>query len=40
MIEHGFAGRDRIAPDAPKKFPYRPYKIHTRLHKDGSVVDQ
>jgi galactonate dehydratase len=29
-----------LRPDAVKKFPYRPRKIHTRLHKDGSVVDQ
>jgi galactonate dehydratase len=29
-----------LLPDAVKKFPYRPRTIHTRLHKDGSVVDQ
>jgi galactonate dehydratase len=29
-----------LRPDAAKKFPYRPRKIQTRLHKDGSVVDQ
>jgi len=29
-----------LRPDAAEKFPYRPRKIHTRLHKDGSVVDQ
>jgi galactonate dehydratase len=29
-----------LRPDAATKFPYRPRKILTRLHKDGSVVDQ
>ena len=29
-----------LNPDAAERFPYRPRKIHTRLHKDGSVVDQ
>jgi galactonate dehydratase len=29
-----------LRPDAVKNFPYRPREILTRLHKDGSVVDQ
>lgn len=29
-----------LKPDAAKKFPYRKREILTRLHKDGSVVDQ
>ena len=29
-----------LRADAAAKFPYRPRTIHTRLHKDGSVVDQ
>ncbi|MGL4961132.1 MAG: mandelate racemase/muconate lactonizing enzyme family protein [Inquilinus sp.] len=29
-----------LRPDAAERFPYRPRKMHTRLHKDGSVVDQ
>jgi galactonate dehydratase len=29
-----------LLPDAQTKFPYRPREILTRLHKDGSVVDQ
>lgn len=29
-----------LAPDAAERFPYRPRELVTRLHKDGSVVDQ
>jgi galactonate dehydratase len=29
-----------LAEDAPERFPYRPRTIATRLHVDGSVVDQ
>jgi galactonate dehydratase len=29
-----------LAPDAAERFPYRPRQVHTRLHVDGSVVDQ
>lgn len=29
-----------LAPDAAERFPYRPREVHTRLHVDGSVVDQ
>ena len=29
-----------LRPGSPERFPYRPREIVTRLHKDGSVVDQ
>ena len=29
-----------LADDAQKRYPYQPRKVHTRLHADGSVVDQ
>jgi galactonate dehydratase len=29
-----------LAEDAAERHPYRPRKVHTRLHVDGSVVDQ
>jgi len=29
-----------LAPDAAEKHPYRPREVVTRLHDDGSVVDQ
>jgi len=29
-----------LQPDAAAKYPYRPRKVNTRLHIDGSVVDQ
>src|SRR3546814_67270 len=29
-----------LRPDAAERFPYRPRKVETRLHIDGSVVDQ
>jgi galactonate dehydratase len=29
-----------LAEDAAERFPYRPRAILTRLHRDGSVVDQ
>jgi galactonate dehydratase len=29
-----------LAEDAEERFPYRPIAIQTRLHEDGSVVDQ
>jgi galactonate dehydratase len=29
-----------LAEDAAERHPYRPRKVHTRLHLDGSVVDQ
>jgi galactonate dehydratase len=29
-----------LAEDAAERYPYRPRKVHTRLHVDGSVVDQ
>ena len=29
-----------LAPDAAERFPYHPRDVHTRLHVDGSVVDQ
>lgn len=29
-----------LAEDAAERFPYKPRQIVTRLHVDGSVVDQ
>ena len=29
-----------LAEDAAERHPYRPRKVHTRLHVDGSVLDQ
>ena len=29
-----------LAPDAAQRFPYKPRAVVTRLHEDGSVVDQ
>jgi galactonate dehydratase len=29
-----------LLPDAAERFPYRPRKINTRRHIDGSVIDQ
>ena len=29
-----------LAKDAAERFPYKPRQITTRLHADGSVVDQ
>jgi galactonate dehydratase len=29
-----------LAPDARERHPYRPHQVQTRLHVDGSVVDQ
>ena len=29
-----------LRPDAAERFPWKPRKIVTRLHYDGSVVDQ
>ncbi len=29
-----------LAPDAAKKHPYKERPVHTRLHVDGSVIDQ
>jgi galactonate dehydratase len=29
-----------LAEDAPERYPYRPRPVKTRLHVDGSVVDQ
>jgi galactonate dehydratase len=29
-----------LAEDAAQKHPYKPRQVHTRLHVDGSVVDQ
>lgn len=29
-----------LAEDAAERFPYRPHPFKTRLHRDGSVVDQ
>jgi galactonate dehydratase len=29
-----------LADDAHLRYPYRPREVHTRLHADGSVVDQ
>ena len=29
-----------LAEDAAEKHPYKPRKVHTRLNRDGSVVDQ
>ena len=29
-----------LAPDAAQKHPYRPRAVQTRLHVDGSVIDQ
>jgi galactonate dehydratase len=29
-----------LAADAAERYPYYPREIHTRLHVDGSVVDQ
>jgi galactonate dehydratase len=30
----------QLAPDAEQRFPFRPRPLKTRLHRDGSVVDQ
>jgi galactonate dehydratase len=30
----------QLAPDAQERHPYRPRQVHTRLHVDGSVIDQ
>ena len=29
-----------LAPDAAEKHPYKPRRVGTRLHVDGSVIDQ
>lgn len=29
-----------LAEDAAERYPYKPRKVQTRLHRDGSVVDQ
>ena len=29
-----------LAEDAQEKYPYRPREVETRLHVDGSVIDQ
>jgi galactonate dehydratase len=29
-----------LAEDAAERYPYRPRTVHTRLHVDGSIVDQ
>lgn len=29
-----------LAEDAEERFPFRPRQVRTRLHADGSVVDQ
>jgi galactonate dehydratase len=29
-----------LAEDAAERYPYRPREVHTRLHADGSIVDQ
>jgi galactonate dehydratase len=29
-----------LAPDAAERHPYRPRTVQTRLHIDGSVIDQ
>jgi galactonate dehydratase len=29
-----------LAEDAAERYPYKPREVHTRLHADGSVVDQ
>ena len=29
-----------LAPDAAERFPYKPRAVVTRLHEDGSVIDQ
>ncbi len=29
-----------VVEDAEQRFPYRPRAVRTRLHVDGSVVDQ
>jgi galactonate dehydratase len=29
-----------LAEDAQERYPYRPRQVETRLHADGSVVDQ
>ena len=29
-----------LGEDAEKRFPFRPRAVETRLHRDGSVVDQ
>jgi galactonate dehydratase len=29
-----------LAEDAPQRHPYRPRRLKTRLHEDGSVIDQ
>jgi galactonate dehydratase len=29
-----------LAEDAAERHPYKPRSVHTRLHVDGSVVDQ
>lgn len=46
-VEHGFIVIPdvpgigvELAPDAEQRFPFRPRPLKTRLHRDGSVVDQ
>jgi hypothetical protein len=29
-----------LAEDAAERWPYKPRTVKTRLHRDGSVVDQ
>jgi len=29
-----------LAPDAAKRFPFKPHRVQARLHVDGSVIDQ
>jgi galactonate dehydratase len=29
-----------LAEDAERRFPFRPRPVETRLHRDGSIVDQ
>jgi len=29
-----------LTPDAAARFPYQPRQVVTRLHEDGSVIDQ
>jgi len=29
-----------LAADAKDRYPFKPRKVHSRLHIDGSVIDQ
>ena len=39
-LQHAICLVIELAPDAAERFPYKPRAVVTRLHEDGSVVDQ